>query len=77
MLPFIKKQRQSAGVAVEYRKPDESDKPESQDDGLEMAADDMLKAHSSGDKKALAAALRAAFEILDSQPHVEGEHIEE
>lgn len=77
MLPFIKKQKMSTGLVTEYRKPDDAEKSEKEADGLEMAAEDMIRAHSAGDKKALAAALRAAFAILDSEPHVEGPHLEE
>lgn len=67
MLPFLKKQRQVGGIITEYRKPDNQDSKSIKDDGLELAAEDMLRAHASNDKKALAAALRAAFEILESE----------
>lgn len=77
MLPFIKKDRKSAGISMTYRKPDEGKAPEAADEGLEMVAEDMMKAHAAGDKKALAAALRSAFMILESQPHEEAEHSEE
>lgn len=72
MLPFLRKQRQVAGISTEYRKPDESKEREM--DGLELAADDMLRAIATSDKKALAAALRAAFQILELEPHLEGPH---
>lgn len=77
MLPFLKKPRQDITNLVEYRKPDNKDESEQEDDGLELAAEDMLRAHVANDKKALATALRAAFQILDSEPHVEGPHTEE
>jgi hypothetical protein len=49
--------------------------PEKQEDsGLLMAANDLKNALDANDMAAAAAALRAAFEILDSQPHVEGPH---
>lgn len=59
---------------VEYRKPDAEKQISPEDHGLEMAAEDMIRAYDANDKKALAAALRAAFQILDSEPHVEGPH---
>ncbi len=77
MLPFLKKQKQMAGVSMEYRKPDQKPEQNQEQDGLEMCAQDMLSAHASADKKALASALRAAFAILESEPHHEGPHTEE
>lgn len=64
---------------MEYRKPDQLPGEDlgSDHDGLEACADDLMRASASGDKKAFASALRAAFEILDSEPHVEGEHLNE
>lgn len=77
-LPFLKKPKSSAGIAMEYRKPDEKPEHDASDEsGLEMAAEDLIRAHANNDKKAVAAALRAAFQILDSEPHVEGPHTEE
>lgn len=73
-LPFIKKVRRESGVAMQYRTPDESKSSEVESDGLELAAEDLIKASSSGDKKGVAAALRAAFEILESEPHEEYDH---
>lgn len=72
MLPF-KKQDGSASsqpIPTEHRKPDDG----SDFDSMEAVAQDLLNALKSGDAKAVAAALRAAFELADSQPHKEGEH---
>jgi hypothetical protein len=44
---------------------------------LVYAAEDVLSAIAMKDAKALAMALKSAFEILDASPHVEGEHLEE
>ncbi len=75
MLPFLKK-KPVAGLIVHTRTPDE--KPESQEDdenqAVEAAASDVLAAIEAKDVRALASALRAAFEICDSYPHEEGEH---
>jgi hypothetical protein len=46
-------------------------------DSLEVAMEDLCKALKSEDYKAQAAAFRAAFDLLDSEPHVEGPHKEE
>lgn len=76
LLPFLKNKRKETGVIVQERV---SDLPEesTEADGLEVAAKDIMSAISGNDHKALAAAIRAAFEILESQPHVEGEHTNE
>ncbi len=75
MLPFLKTRKQDAGISTVYRASDES-KPEEKDDasGLHAAAGDLHKAIQSNDIKGIAAALKAAFEICDSQPHEEGPH---
>lgn len=73
MLPFLKKSKESSASApVESieRKPDE-DKPY---DALLVAAEDMISAFKADSPKDLAAAIRAAFELCDSEPHEEGPH---
>jgi hypothetical protein len=70
MLPFLKKNQEgSASGPIESikREPDE----EAEYDVLESAAEDLCKAVKSEDYKAVAAALRAAFELCESQPHEE------
>ena len=82
-LPFLRKKHSgNASLSVEYRKPDAEgeghhDKEDNDDEGLHACAQDIIECVSSGDKVGLAKALRAAFEILDSQPHEEGEHTNE
>lgn len=77
LLPFLKnKHKKDASVIVQERAPDSPEEP-SENEGLEAAAQDILSAISSNDAKSLAMALRAAFEICDSLPHVEGPHLEE
>lgn len=77
MLPFLKPQKQqSGGVITEVRKPDGSlnEKSDEQDQGLIAAAEDIMKAINSKDSKQLAAAIKAAFEICDSEPNSEYAH---
>lgn len=79
MLPFLKNKQNSTGIAMKMRKPDSEESSEQQDDSnadLEICAIDILKAIKTNDIKLLAQALKTAFEIADSEPHVEGEHIE-
>lgn len=73
MLPFLKKDRGNAGIATEYRKPDQPEEAKD-DDGLESCAADLMRSLNENNTKGIAAALRAAFEILDSQPHEEFDH---
>lgn len=72
MLPFLKRAQDAAASApVESieRKPDE---PESQEyDALESAAEELGTALAAKDYKAAATALRAAFQMLESEPHSE------
>jgi len=80
MLPFLKKIKHETGVIVRDRKPDgsttESGMEGQEDQGLTSAAEDLCRAIKSDNYQAAAEALRAAFEILDAQPHHEGEHID-
>ena len=74
MLPFHKlnKDASAAGpVEKVERKPDE----ESEYDPLHAAADDLIEAVHSKNTKNVAMAIRAAFELLDSEPHEEGPHV--
>lgn len=74
MLPFLKKNHEAAAsgpVESLERKPDEG----AEYDVLESAAEDLCKAIESKDYKGAAAAIRAAFELLESEPHEEGEHL--
>jgi hypothetical protein len=74
MLPFLKNLKEVGSMSSTpdsmSRTPDEG----SDYDSLESAAEDLMNAVHSKDIKGIAAALRAAFELVDSQPHVEGEH---
>lgn len=72
MLPFLKKHK-AAGLIVEQRMPD---KP-SEISEMETCAQDLLSAIEAKDIKGMASALQAAFELADSQPHQEGEHLDE
>jgi len=70
MLPFLKNKLEastSAPVESIERKPDE----DKEYDPLESAVEDFCHAIKADDYAAGAAALRAAFELLESQPHEE------
>jgi hypothetical protein len=74
MLPFLKKtQDASASIPTDKieRKPDH----EQEYDEMESAAEDLCNAIHAKDYKMAAEALRAAFEMMDSQPHKEGPHV--
>ena len=73
-LPFLKKKTQQPGIAVEYRSPDDDESEPNKDEPLEACAEDLIRCVASSDKAGVAKALRAAFDILDSEPHEEGPH---
>jgi hypothetical protein len=75
LLPFLKHSQDasmSAPVESVEREPDEG--AEDDYDSLESAAEDLCAAIGAKDYKAVAAALRAAFELMDSEPHEEADH---
>jgi len=79
-LPFLRKNQAGiAGVTTEYRSPDKDEAPEESDGEapLKACAKDLIACVSSGDEAGVAKAIRAAFEILDSEPHEEGPHTNE
>jgi hypothetical protein len=75
MLPFLKPKR-VAGVIIEKRKADQSPQVEPEDaadQGLDACSEELIRAMHAKDAKGVSAALRAAFEVLESQPHEEAE----
>lgn len=80
MLPFLKnKQASVAGLIMKTRDPDEKQDVEGPDEAsaaIESCAQELIRAVHARDVKAVADALEDAFSILDSMPHVEGEHVE-
>ena len=76
-LPFLKPKK-VAGLIVAQRLPDGGKKElHEEDQGLKACSADLIRAVHAKDEDGVAAAIRAAFEILDAQPHVEGEHTNE
>lgn len=73
MIPFLKSKEASVSMPADTIKREPDDGAEY--DALESAADDLIAAIHSKDAKGVAAALRAAFELAESQPHEEGPHI--
>ncbi len=79
MLPFMKP-KHTGGLIVTQRKADGGDiekHDDSDTDGLGACAADLIRAVHAKDEAGVAAAMRAAFEILDSAPHDEGPHTNE
>lgn len=75
MLPFQKNKEASVSVAPDVIKRDSDEPKEDHDYGLEACGSDLIAAVKSGDASAVGAALKAAFELCDSQPHQEGPHV--
>lgn len=77
MLPFLKSKDKSAnvGLIVKTRAPDESSESKDEDSsaGIESCAQALISAIHSRDAKAAAAAIKDAFDILQSGPSEEYE----
>ena len=75
MIPFLKR-KDDVSISVSpdsiKREPDE-DKEEDYD-SLEAACEDLCNAIEKKDYKAMAAAWRAGFDLLEMQPHEEIHH---
>lgn len=69
MHPLLAIQRKAGGGEVQEIEL----KSESSD--LQMASAELIEAIKSGDSHEVAEAIRACFQILDAEPHVEGEHV--
>ena len=79
-LPFLTKPRQMGGTIIEHRKPDQPESSEDDnylDEGLLQAAKDLCRAVQEDNHGAVAKAFKAAFQILESQPHDENESEQE
>lgn len=81
LLPFLQnKNRNVAGLIIKKREPDVEKVEENQVDdpsmAIEACADAMIDAMHNRDAKALASALKDAFDILESLPHDEVNHDE-
>jgi hypothetical protein len=79
VLPFLKLKDRSVagGILTKTRTPDEKPSEESNDiDSIEVCAKDLIRAVHGQDAKGAAEAIRSAFQILDSEPHEEGPHVE-
>lgn len=87
MLPFLKQKKSGAAIVTNYnssgfkkeQEPEENQGSSSASDaeaGLLACAQDLIKALEKKDSLAVASALKSAFEICDSQPHQEGEHVD-
>jgi hypothetical protein len=77
MLPWMKKKDQQVtpSLTIKTREPDKTEENQ-EHAGIHACAQDLLSAIQANDVKGIADALKAAFEIADASPHVEGEHIE-
>lgn len=71
LLPMFKQKRKETGLIIETRKPDEQKEEDAPDAALHAAASDLHAAINSSNIKDIAEALRAAFQILESEPHEE------
>jgi hypothetical protein len=79
-LPFLKPKAASGAIlTTKVRTPDApQDKPEGAEDntGMLAGAEDFLRAIQADDKKAVAEAFKAMFEMCELEPHDETPHPE-
>lgn len=78
MLPFLKKKRPN--TILMNRTDDRMEilhQEGALDHGLISAAEELIHSIHAKDVERTASALKAAFEISDSMPHIEGEHTDE
>ena len=78
-LPFLK-QRKVAALIVQNRSADGGHDTVPEDhleQELTTCGEDLIRGVTNKDAKAVGDAIRAAFEILDSEPHEEGPHTNE
>ena len=75
---IMAKRTPMGGVSMEQEEAPEAEAPEADegDEGLNTAARDLIDAVQAGDEAGVAAAFKAAFQILESAPHEEAEHEE-
>lgn len=76
-LPFLDKKRIAGSITATVRKSEKTEEKQESievSDGLIAAAEDLIAAIGAKDAKGAAMALKAAFLIVDSEPHEEGEH---
>lgn len=75
-LPFLKP-KAVAGLIIQKRAADgsapETGPEDEQDQGLTSAAEDLIRAVHAKDAQGVAAAFKAAFDMLESAPHEEAE----
>ena len=75
-LPFLKHKQDSASSSpVESIKRSHDEGKEDEFDSLEGAMSELHEALNAKNYKGAAQIFRSAFELLDSEPHSEGEHI--
>jgi hypothetical protein len=77
MLPFLKHTKEASVAETDGKIKRKSDSEDVQEyDSLESAVSELYEAMKKDDVKAGCIALRSAFQILDSEPHEEGPHVE-
>lgn len=75
MLPFMKNKDASVSMPVDTIKREPDEGKESEYDGLESAMQELHSSLMNKDYKGAAEIFRSCFDLLDSEPHVEGPHL--
>lgn len=77
MLPFLKHKKDTgiAGIIIKKRNPDTQDTESTEEtSSIDTCAQDLIDAVHAKDVAGVSEALKAAFKIMESEPHEEGEH---
>lgn len=69
-LPFLDKDKKVGVIVTESR----SEKGRERNIALEVAAEELINAVEKKDVQGVASALRNAFQLVELEPHLEGEH---
>lgn len=77
MLPWLKNKKDSGSASASSPVIKRDHDEDYEYDSMEAAAEDLCNALEKKDYKAVAEALRAAFEIFDTSPHEEYDHDED
>lgn len=72
-LPFLDKKRMAGSISESVSKSEENQELKISEE-LKVAAEDLISAIHAKDAKKAAMALKAAFLIMESEPHEEAEH---
>ena len=73
---MLKVTKLSDSISLSGLKPESDSKESLHDKMLGLCANELISAVHAKDAKKVIESLRAAFQMLDAEPHIEGEHVD-